>query len=93
MVGLKSPESIPAHRRWTFPSCGAERDKAIAAIATATQATHLVTVRSFEKWLHIREGLERDGFTLDALRIGEGPEGYIIDRISARPVDGSQPNP
>jgi hypothetical protein len=81
LVGLKTPSSIDAHRRWTYPSCGANRWQAIGEIARTSGASYVVTLNLWDKTLHLRQGLLRAGFTLTTVRTGEGPAAYSIDRL------------
>lgn len=69
VVGLKSPDSIAAHRRWTLPSAGRDRGRAVAQIALRAKVTHAIILdRPF--WGDIAGHLRKAGWTLVPLRAG-----------------------
>lgn len=84
IVGLKTPASIAAHARWTWPTCGAARGTAVAAIARESGASYFVALTGWDAPL--REGLEAEGFVLTPVRrppIGESG-GYTVYRFDAQ---------
>lgn len=86
VVGLKSPDSIAAHRRWTLPSAGRDRDRAVAEIALRAKVTHAIILdRPF--WGDIAGHLRQAGWRLEPLRTGPDAA-YRVYRLTA-PASGS----
>lgn len=90
LVGLKSPSSIAHHRRWTLPSAGEDRSRAVHEIALEAQVTHAVILegppgpnRSW--WGHLVDGLRHEGWRLEPLRAPA--MGYHVFRLH-RPAEG-----
>ena len=81
LVGLKTPSSIEAHARWTWPSCVAARGRAVGAIARDSGATYFVGVTGWKEYL--KADLEAEGFRLTPIR--EPPTGskggYTVYRL------------
>lgn len=67
MVGLKTPDAARANARWTGPSCGAQRWRAIAATAARQRAEHLVIWRSWDDVYGVTEGLVHAGWRVTLL--------------------------
>ena len=85
LVGLKTASSIEAHRRWTAPSCGRDRDAAIADIALASRASYAVLVSDWDETFAIRRGLEANGFVLTPVRTPPAhTRGYTVYRLESR---------
>ena len=88
LVGLKTLSSIDAHRRWTSPSCGRDRAKAVAEIAAASHASYMVVLSRWDEIFQLRSGLEANGFVVDPVRLpppsNEG--GYTIYKIARHPA-------
>jgi len=84
LVGLKTPSSIAAHARWTWPSCVVERGTAVNAIARASGAEYFVAATGWDEYLspHLRAG-----FVLTTLRRPPGAFGYTIYRIEQKSQD------
>jgi len=85
LVGLKTPASIQAHARWTYPSCGRARRVAVDAIARESGASYFVGLSGWEEPL--RADLEANGFTLTARRrppVGVRA-GYTVYQLAVRP--------
>jgi hypothetical protein len=86
MVGLKTVSSIAAHQRWTMRSCGRDRARAVAEIAWASHASHVMLVSDWDEMFQLRSGLEANGFTLTALRQARpNSRGYTIYRLTGTP--------
>lgn len=68
LVGLKTPEAIPLHRRYTWPTAGAGRAKAVGALALETHAEYLVIVRNWEIMVRLPDELRSLGWRVDPLR-------------------------
>jgi hypothetical protein len=89
LVGLKTPSSIDAHRRWTAPSCGRDRPAAIADIALASHASYAVVVSDWDETFAIRSSLEANGFVLTPVRTPPNhARGYTVYRLA--PVNASR---
>lgn len=89
LVGLKTPSSIAAHKKWTLPSCGAERDKAVASIAGASGAQYFVVTLDWDHFFSLTPALRDAGFTVRELRAPPlGEDGYKVFRID-RPSVGT----
>jgi hypothetical protein len=87
-VGLKTVSSIDVHQRWTMPSCGRDRAKAVSEIARASHASYLMLVLDWDEIFQLRSGLEANGWVLTPLRTPPpNARGYTIYRLTdARPV-------
>ena len=85
LVGLKSPKSVAANARWTWPSCGADRADAIVAIVKESGARYLVTIGFWEDTYGIVSGLQARGVVLEAIRRPPTPSGYTIWRLVSAP--------
>jgi hypothetical protein len=81
LVGLKTPSSLAAHARWTWPTCGAARSTAFAAIAENSRATHLVALTGWDAM--VRADLEAEGFSLTPIRSAPPSQelGYTVYRL------------
>lgn len=79
LVGLKTPSSIEAHARWTWPTCGIAFGTAVAAIARQSAASYLVAHGLWES--PIRKALEADGFVVTPERRTSRPDGYTVYRL------------
>ena len=89
LVGLKTPSSIAAHARWTWPSCVAGRGAAVAEIARRSGADHFVAVTGWDEFLS--PGLIAGGFELTPLRVPPaGQGGYTVYRMARREQRQSQ---
>jgi hypothetical protein len=82
MVGLKSPESIEAHQRWTFPSCGENRREALVEIARRSGASYLVVVDRWDSVYRIARSVQEAGFSLTRLRYPPHRPGFSVYHIS-----------
>jgi hypothetical protein len=80
IVGLKTPETIEAHRRWTLPSCGVDRGVAVSAIARAARASYLIVTPAWDAIFHLRDGLAREGIETSLLWIAPG-QSYRVYRL------------
>jgi hypothetical protein len=81
MVGLKTPGSMAAHARWTWPSCGAERGAAIGAIARTSGASFLILDPAWERTFNVTEGLVSQGIQIELVRRPARETGYSIYRL------------
>lgn len=80
VVGLKSPQSIPVHRRLTLPSAGRDRGLAVADIARQARVSHAIILdRPF--WGDIAQNLRDNGWQLVALRAGPGADYHVYRAI------------
>ena len=61
VVGLKTPEVIPIHQRYTVEGC--KRSKALDTIAQRFRATHVVVLEAYP-WPCIADNLREAGWTL-----------------------------
>lgn len=84
LVGLKSPESNADHRRWTAPSGGAERFRALDAIARRSGATHAIILDDAPDrfWASLADDLRQGGWGLDPLDTGRAGGPYILYRLT-----------
>lgn len=84
LVGLKSPDSIADHRRWTAPSGGAERFRALDAIARRSGATHAIILDDAPDrfWASLADDLRRGGWGVDPVETGTAPGPYIFYRLT-----------
>ncbi len=79
MVGLKTPSSIASHERYTWPSCGTDRIRAISEIARRSGASYLVVIADWARIFRIPTGLRGAGFDLATVRIPpDRDEGYYV---------------
>jgi hypothetical protein len=62
MVGLKTPSAAADHARWTAPSCGEDRWRALDATARATRPEYLLIWQSWDELYSVTEGLDRAGW-------------------------------
>jgi hypothetical protein len=85
VVGLKTPPSIEAHRRWTWPSCGVERGRAVDAIARAARPDYFIVLDRWDEIFHFTNDLERLGWELTLVNTPSGLErSYSVYRIALR---------
>lgn len=94
LVGLKSPDGIADHRRWTAPSGGAERFRAVDAIARRSGATHAIILDDAPDrfWGLLVDDLRRAGWRADPLETGSARGPYILYRLTP-PSPGAAPAP
>src|SRR5262249_61258387 len=86
LVGLKTPSSIAEHQRWTLPSCGRERGKAVAAIAQSSGAGYFVVALDWDYTFAFTTQLRVEGFQLQSLRTRPGgPYAYSVYRLTLPP--------
>jgi hypothetical protein len=87
LVGLKTPASVEAHRRFTYPSLGRRRGDAIDAIARQAHAGYFVVMDSFEKAWGLREGLLAHGWSVDPIKHDGDYTVYRLgEPVSQRPA-------
>jgi len=93
LVGLKSPGSVADHRRWTAPSGGAERFRAVDAIAQREHATHAIILDDAPDrfWGTLADDLRRAGWRLDPPDTAVANSPYTLYRLT--PPDGPIPDP
>ena len=77
LVGLKTPSSVSYHLKWTLPSRGEDRWRAVHEIALAANPTHSVFL-SEGFWAENSDYLLRAGWTLEPLRIPAEGRGYVV---------------
>ena len=80
LVGLKTPEAVVLHHEYTWPSAGADRAKAVAALAVETHAEYLVIVRNWVIMNELPGQLTALGWRVDPLRTDGA---YRVYRITA----------
>lgn len=68
LVGLKTPQAVALHRRFTFPTCGPGRAEAVHRLALQTRPTHLVVFDSWDAIYRIADGLRAHGWRLEPAR-------------------------
>lgn len=83
VVGLKTPDSIAAHRRFTLPTVGRDRGLAIAYIAQQQRPTHAIIIDR-PAWRDIAGYLRDAGWRLDPLRAHSGAL-YFLYRLTPPP--------
>jgi hypothetical protein len=83
-VGLKTPEAIKFHRRYTYPTGGRERSTAISDIASLLQPGYLVVLNGWDKLFHITTGLQQHGWQLKPLRenLANHNNFYLVYKLS-----------
>jgi hypothetical protein len=81
VVGLKRPASVEAHRRFTAPSAGADRWKAIDLIARRSGAQY-AEIADIPFWRDIAADLRKGGWRLGLLRKTSISGGYNIYRLT-----------
>ncbi|MBS1718151.1 MAG: hypothetical protein JSS72_10525 [Armatimonadetes bacterium] len=67
-VGLKTPQNIAYHRRYTWPSGGRDRPHAVSLIARDARPQYLVMLESWDEIFGITKGMAEDGWGLEAVR-------------------------
>ena len=72
LVGLKSPSSVAAHERWTWPSGGVQRADAVAAIIRSAHPDYLVMTRGWETSFQMKRAVEMAGYALETVRRPQG---------------------
>jgi hypothetical protein len=83
LVGLKTPASIDAHRRWTWPSCGVERGRAVDEIARATIPDYFIVLDRWDAIFRFTSDLERWGWRLTLVKHPSGLErSYLVYRLA-----------
>lgn len=90
LVGLKTPESIAYHRRWTLASGGRRRGEAIAAIARAFAPGYAIILNDgpdTQIWAGTAAALRQQGWRLDPLHDPPG-EDYGIYRLTPPGLTG-----
>lgn len=84
LVGLKTPEAIAYHQRYTRPTGGTSRDVAIDAIARRYLPDYAILLHDREHfWSEIDADLVRHGWRLDLLRRPTGQYGYFVYHLTA----------
>ena len=82
VVGLKTPDAIADHRRWTVPSRGLARQEAVSRIAARHGATHAIILKDLEGyWASLADDLRRSGWTLEPLRPARTSPGYEVFKL------------
>lgn len=84
LVGLKSPDSVAAHRRWTAPSGGADRFRALDAIIRRTGVSHAILLddRPDGFWFTLGADLRRAGWRLEPVVPEAGGARYGLYRLA-----------
>ncbi|WP_147021925.1 hypothetical protein [Microvirga aerophila] len=83
VVGLKAPENIADHLRWTASTGGRDRWRAVHQIAARHGATHAIILDDKEGfWSSLGDDLRHAGWTLDLMREPKLPYGYRIFRLT-----------
>jgi hypothetical protein len=86
LVGLKTPASIDAHRRLTWPSCGVERGRAVNDIARAAKPDYLIVLNRWDEIFHFTIDLERNGWELTTIKPSSkaSERSYAVYRLALR---------
>lgn len=88
LVGLKSPQVVPYHARWTGPSAGTKMPKAMHAIACDTAPGYLVVYSVIDQQFEMVEGLQQFGWQTQALihtTAAREPFTYTLYRLTRSP--------
>jgi len=87
LVGLKTPASVEAHRRFTWSQC--RRDpRALDAIARASGARYLVVLDAWDRIFELSAGLRQVGWSVHRADGERGATQYSVYRI-AQPASGT----
>jgi len=87
LVGLKTPASVEAHRRFTWSQC--RRDpRAMDAIARASGARYLVVLDDWDRIFELSAGLRQAGWSVLRADGERGATQYSVYRI-AQPASGT----
>jgi hypothetical protein len=79
IVGLKTPASVEAHARFTWPSCGAERPAAFRSIVASHPADYLVVTTGWDEAFRISKALD----AREVLKPASGPGyKYVVYRLA-----------
>jgi len=86
LVGLKTPASIDAHRRLTWPSCGVERGRAINDIARAAKPDYFIVLNRWDEIFHFTIDLEKNGWELTTIKPSSklSERSYAVYRLALR---------
>jgi len=79
LVGLKTPTNIAYHQRFTLPTGGQDRTKAIDMIIKASNARYLIVLKAWENDMYIGHDLKILGWKLEP--VYAQPQGYTVYRI------------
>ena len=83
LVGLKTPDSVAAHRALTHPSGGALRGQAVSQIALAHHADYLIVLNGWEQAFGLASGLRAQGWDV---RLVNGQYAYQIYALRPPPA-------
>ena len=64
MVGLKTPGSIPHHKKWTYPTGGRDRFQAISEIGQQGHTNYLLVLDRWDRSYFVTAGLRAAGWKL-----------------------------
>lgn len=94
LVGLKSPDSVADHRRWTQPTEGRERFRALDAIARRDGATHAIILEDEPDrfWGRLADELRQAGWGVDRLDTPAGEGAYKLYRLTPPAPDALTPD-
>jgi hypothetical protein len=88
IVGLKTPSSVDAHARWTWPTCGEDRALAVDSIARSARPQFLVVANDWDRIFRFSGALSAHGWHLTMLRAHtSSPRSYAVYRLA---FDGSR---
>lgn len=83
VVGLKTPTSTVSHERWTVPSGGVGRARAVAEIAARGKVRYAMILQDQEGfWSSIGTDLTATGWRLKLVRSSSIPNGYDIFKLT-----------
>ncbi|MBK4736906.1 hypothetical protein [Noviherbaspirillum pedocola] len=82
LVGLKTPESIPFHTKWTAPSNGAKRDMAVREIAMRFRPDYAVILDDGFFWGNTAVSLKKHGWSLETLRPATHIGDYAVFKLN-----------
>jgi hypothetical protein len=83
-VGLKDPRAARLHAQLTWPSCGAQRVRAIHELALERHARYFVVLSLWDALFSLSAGMRALGWTLEPLR--HGPVAYQVYRLTPASV-------
>lgn len=81
LVGLKTPASIKVHQALTWPTCGARRAEAAAAIARSANAKYALFTADWDRIFELSAGLERNGVKVEEVATSFGE--YRLFRLTS----------
>lgn len=81
VVGLKTPSAVPFNERFTLPSGGGKRARALDGFARAERPDYLVVLDGWDRAFNISKGLRSRGWTLTRMY----DEAYDVYQLTPPP--------